>query len=221
MEETPGRSKFTPLSQSIVKNNECIHILSSIGMNRLNKSGYHSINGIILHPVGIIHNTITEPSLVAGKDGLIMQAGHATMVERVRKTDTEVSRIVIREDLEGILEGIEEYSHLVVLYWAHAVPDERRSLTRVHPMGRKDLPEVGIFSTCSPARPNPVLTTVVRLVGRKKNVLEVTGLDAINGSPVIDIKPYVSEFYPREGVSIPAWMQQIQDEIGRAGGNFY
>jgi tRNA (Thr-GGU) A37 N-methylase len=84
-------------------------------------------------------------------------------------------------------------------------------------MGRKDLPEVGIFSTCSPARPNPVLTTVVRLVRRRDNVLEVTGLDAINGSPVIDIKPYVSEFYPREDIRIPAWMEQIQSDISRQG----
>ncbi len=170
---------------------------------------------ITLFPVGIICNTVKEPTLVAGENGLCMRGTHAAMVERARRIDTEVSEIVIREDLEGILEGIEEYSHIIVLYWAHAVPDERRSLTRVHPMGRKDLPEVGIFGTCSPARPNPVLTTVVRLVQRKENVLEVTGLDAINGSLVIDIKPYVSGFYPREGVRIPAWMQQIQDEIGR------
>jgi len=171
----------------------------------------------ILHPVGVIHNRITEPFLVAGKDGLTMRASHEAMVERVRRTDTEVSEIVIREELVDILEGIDEYSHLVILYWAHAVPGERRSLTRVHPMGRKDLPEVGIFSTCSPARPNPVLTTVVRLVVRRDNVLEVTGLDAIDGSPVIDIKPYVSEFYPREGVRIPAWMEQIQSDISRQG----
>lgn len=170
---------------------------------------------ITLHPVGTVHNNITKPTLVAGKDGLSLQGSHAAMVERSRSTGTEVSEIVIREDLEDILTGIEEYSHLVVLYWAHAVPGDRRTLTRVHPMGRKDFPEVGIFSTCSPARPNPVLTTVVRLVQREGNVLRVTGLDAINGSPVIDIKPYASEFYPREGVRIPAWMQQIHDEIGR------
>jgi len=167
----------------------------------------------ILHPVGVVHNTVTEPHLVAEKHGLSMQGSHAIMVEKIRRTDTEVSEIEIRKDLEDILKGIEDYSHLVVLYWAHAVPGERRSLTRVHPMGRKDLPEVGIFGTCSPARPNPVLTTVVRLIRRRGNILDVTGLDAIDGSPVIDIKPYVSGFYPREGVRIPAWMQQIQDEI--------
>lgn len=82
-------------------------------------------------------------------------------------------------------------------------------------MGRIDIPQTGIFSTCSPARPNPVLTTVVRLKGRKGNVLEVSGLDAVDGSPVVDIKPYVKDFYPQEGVHIPEWMQQLQEEVAR------
>lgn len=184
-------------------------------MNGTGNSSHEPPRDIILHPVGIIHNTIKEPSLVAGKDGLTMQVKHDIMVGRIRRTDAEISEIVIHKDMEDLLVGVKEYSHLVILFWAHAVPDERRSLTRVHPMGRKDFPEVGIFGTCSPARPNPILTTVVRLIRREENVLTVTGLDAIDGSPVIDIKPYVSEFYPREGVRIPAWMQQIQDEMAQ------
>ena len=55
--------------------------------------------------------------------------------------------------------------------------------------------------------------SVVRLRGRKKNVLQVMGLDAIDGSPVIDIKPYVKHLYPQEGVLIPDWMQRIKTEI--------
>jgi len=77
-------------------------------------------------------------------------------------------------------------------------------------MGRKEIPLMGVFSTCSPARPNPVLTTVVRLCGRKENVLEITGLDTVDGSPVIDIKPYVKDSYPQERVTIPEWMEQLQ-----------
>ena len=185
-------------------------------MNRADSPLDDVAGGIAIIPVGMIHNAVTEPHLVAGKDGLTMQVRHDIMVDRIRKTDAEISEIVIHEGLEDLLEGIEEYSHLVILYWAHAVPEERRSLTRVHPMGRKDFPEVGIFGTCSPARPNPVLMTVVRLLRREENVLTVTGLDAIDGSPVIDIKPYVSEFYPREGIRIPGWMEQIQDGIRNA-----
>ncbi|HPE52295.1 MAG TPA: TrmO family methyltransferase, partial [Methanothrix soehngenii] len=64
-------------------------------------------------------------------------------------------------------------------------------------------------------RPNPVLMTVVHLKGRKGNVLEVLGLDAVDGSPVIDIKPYVKDFFPQEDVHIPEWMQRLQEEVNK------
>jgi tRNA (Thr-GGU) A37 N-methylase len=95
------------------------------------------------------------------------------------------------------------------------VPEESRSLTQVHPMGRKDTPLSGIFSTCSPARPNPVLTCVVQFCARKENVLQVKGLDAIDGSPVIDIKPYVNDFYPKNDVTVPSWMHKLCQEMNQ------
>ena len=76
-------------------------------------------------------------------------------------------------------------------------------------MGNKDIPLTGLFCTCSPARPNPVLMTVARLCGREKNILKVSGFDGINNTPVLDIKPYVSEFYPRKNISVPGWMETI------------
>jgi tRNA-Thr(GGU) m(6)t(6)A37 methyltransferase TsaA len=170
-----------------------------------------------LQPVGIIKNRVEEPFLVAGDEGLEMRGKFDATMDHVREVRQAISEIVIDERLVDILDGIEEYSHLVVLYWAHKVPEEGRSLTRVHPMGRRDIPEVGIFSTCSPARPNPVLTTVVRLWGRKENVLEVAGLDAVDGSPVVDIKPYVKDSYPQEGVRVPDWMERLQNEVGGRG----
>jgi len=168
---------------------------------------------MMLRPVGIIKNRIEEPFLVAGDAGLEMRGEFDSTMNHVREVRQAVSEIVIDQRLAELLEGIEEYSHLIVLYWAHKVPEEGRSLTRVHPMGRRDIPEVGIFSTCSPARPNPVLTTVVRLCGRRENVLEVAGLDAVDGSPVVDIKPYVKDSHPQEGVRVPDWMEQLQKEV--------
>ena len=170
---------------------------------------------IVLRPVGIIKNKIEKPFLVAGGDGLKMQGDLEDALGKIDETPEEISNIIIDEGLAGILDGIEEYSHLIILYWAHKVPKEGRSLTKVHPMGREDIPEKGIFCTCSPARPNPVLMTVVRLKGRKGNVLEVFGLDAVDGSPVVDIKPYVKDFYPQEGVRIPEWMRQLQEGVSR------
>ncbi len=80
-------------------------------------------------------------------------------------------------------------------------------------MGRNEFPLVGIFSTCSPARPNPVLMSVVRLCGRQDNILQVMCLDAIDGSPVIDIKPYVKNWHSQEEVRTPDWMQRIMKEF--------
>jgi tRNA (Thr-GGU) A37 N-methylase len=76
-------------------------------------------------------------------------------------------------------------------------------------MGSMENPLTGIFSTFSPARPNPILVTVAKLHKREGNILHVSGLDAIDGSPVIDIKPYVREFYPQEETRIPDWIQRF------------
>ena len=177
------------------------------------KSEPESSHRIIIKPVGIIENDIHEPFLVSGKDGLKQRKGDKTSMDDVHKKTESISRIIINEDLDGILDGIDGYSHLTVLFWGHVVPEEGRSLTKVHPIGREDFPLVGLFGTCSPARPNPVLMTVARLIRREGNVLEVTGLDAIDGSPIIDIKPYVREFYPQEDVRVTGWMQKIVDEV--------
>lgn len=170
---------------------------------------------IVLRPVGIIENKIKRPFLIAGSNGLKMQGDLQNALRKVEETPEEISNIIIDEGLAGILDGIEEYSHLIILYWAHKVPEEGRSLTRVHPMGREDIPEKGIFCTCSPARPNPILMTTVRLKGRRGNVLEVLGLDAVDGSPVVDIKPYVKDVFPQEGLRIPEWMQQLQENVSK------
>jgi tRNA-Thr(GGU) m(6)t(6)A37 methyltransferase TsaA len=102
---------------------------------------------------------------------------------------------VISDDLISILNSIEEFSHILVLYWSHLTSQSDRPLTKAHPMGRKDLPEVGIFATCSPARPNPVCVSAVRLLERKGNIVKLKGLDAVDGSPVVDLKPYIPSYY--------------------------
>lgn len=170
-------------------------------------------SGLMLRPVGTIKNKIKKPFLAAEKDGIKMQRQTDNAIEEYHKTLLDVSEIIINKEWANILDGIEGYSHLMVLYWAHRVPEQSRSLSRVHPMGRKEFPLVGIFGTCSPVRPNPVLMTVVRLRARKENMLEVTGLDAVDGSPVVDIKPYVKEFYPQEEINVPEWMECILKEL--------
>lgn len=118
------------------------------------------------------------------------------------------SELVFPPRLEEALDGLEEFSHLVVLFWMHHLPSEERfSTTKVRPQRRPDLPLVGVFATRSPARPNPLGMAVVRLLERKGNVLRVIGLDAIDGTPVVDIKPYL----PGDSIAAP----RVADWVGK------
>lgn len=172
-------------------------------------------HGMILRPIGIIRNTVQDPFLVASRDGISMREGVSASKTHIRNTKEAISEIVLDEHRIDLLDGIEGYSHITVIYWGHRVPEEGRDVNQVHPMGRSDIPKTGIFSTCSPARPNPVLTTIVRLQSRHGNVLKVAGLDAVDGSPLIDIKPYVPTHYPRDDVQVPEWMDELMRDIDR------
>ena len=168
---------------------------------------------ITIRPVAVVRNNVEKPFLVAGKNGLEMQGGNDKNISDIRSRRDEISEIIVDEKYCELLEGVEDYSHLVVLFWGHQVTEEGRSLKRIHPMGRKDYPEMGIFCTCSPARPNHVLMTVVKLHSRKGNVLEVSGFDAIDRSPVIDIKPIVQDSLPKGDVKTAWWMDELHREI--------
>jgi tRNA-Thr(GGU) m(6)t(6)A37 methyltransferase TsaA len=104
-----------------------------------------------------------------------------------RLSDT-VSEIVIDEEYLPGLCDVETRSHLIVLSWFDRAD---RSLLRATPPHTQI--EHGVFATRSPDRPNPVAFSVVDLLGREKNVLRVRGLDALDGTPVVDIKPYSPE----------------------------
>ncbi|MFC1847621.1 tRNA (N6-threonylcarbamoyladenosine(37)-N6)-methyltransferase TrmO, partial [Chloroflexota bacterium] len=98
------------------------------------------------------------------------------------------SSIVLREDLMPALSGLKDFSHIVVIYWMHQAKPPTVLARR--PQNREDMPEVGILSQRSKHRPNPIGITSVPLVKINRCSITVQGLDAINGTPVLDIKPY-------------------------------
>jgi len=178
-------------------------------MNQYQKNHTDADSQIIqLKPVGIIRNQSKDPSWGSNLSKLDWQE-RAT---RMKEQSEYVSELFIDASLDGILDGIEDFSHIMVLYWAHLAPSERCSVTKVHPIGNKDFPLVGIFATHSPVRPNPILATVVRLIERRGNVLKVTGLDALDGSPILDIKPY-QPYHELRGSRVPDWMKKIHNEF--------
>jgi len=127
------------------------------------------------------------------------------------KDKTRISQIVLRDELAEALEGIDGFSHLFVLFWLHEISDEQRKTLKVHPRGRKDLPLLGIFATRTNLRPNPVGLTLVELVKVEGNVLTVRGLDAFDGTPVLDVKPFDAWDMAKDA-RVPGWWTKLEKE---------
>lgn len=174
------------------------------------KSNQNSLTKMQLIPVGEVRSEIKTPMLLAGESDIELQERNEKIQEYHEKVKHAVCEVVIYPQWIECLDGIEGFSHVLVLYWPHLVDPERRNLRKVHPMGRKDLPIQGIFATCSPARPNPVLVSAVKLLERDGNILRVEGLEAVDGSPIVDIKPY----YGADNPTVPQWMIQIHRDLG-------
>ena len=110
------------------------------------------------------------------------------------------SDIILREELAPALESIDGFSHLIVVFHMHRIPSaEARSSVPVSGTSR------GVLATRSQLRPNPIGVAVVPLLERRENVLRVQGLDALDGSPVLDIKPYLPPYDSILTSHLPAW----------------
>lgn len=178
------------------------------------KDNLYSLSQMQIVPVGEVHSEIKTPMLVTGESDIELQERRENIRKYHEKLKCLVCEIVIYPQWIELLDGIEGFSHVLVLYWPHLIKPESRNLRKVHPMGRKDLPIQGVFSTCSPARPNPVLVSAVKLLERDGDILRVKGLEAVDGSPIVDIKPYVQPYYGVGKPTVPQWMIQIHKELG-------
>jgi tRNA-Thr(GGU) m(6)t(6)A37 methyltransferase TsaA len=139
---------------------------------------------------------------------VVTDASHEELRHR-----TAVSKIIIDRKYARGLRDLEGFSHLYVLFFLHEAPKWKGKLS-VHPRGRIDLSERGIFATRSPHRPNPIGLTLVKLLSRRGRTLTVRGLDAYDSTPVLDIKPYDEEdSTPRPRV--PRWWRELKRESKR------
>lgn len=135
------------------------------------------------------------------------------------------AEIEIFEKYSEGLEGIDDFSHLLVLFYLHKVTKEQRKLLKVRPrrlvkfgLTLEELPLLGVFCLDSPHRPNPIGLSVVKLLGRKGRILRVEGLDAFNETPVIDLKPY-SPIRKVEKLKLPKWYEDTITKIKAKGYN--
>jgi tRNA-Thr(GGU) m(6)t(6)A37 methyltransferase TsaA len=100
---------------------------------------------------------------------------------------------------------------LFVLFWLHEISDEKRKTLKIRPRGRRDLPLQGVFATRTMLRPNPIGLTLVELVKVEGNVLTVRGLDAFDGTPVLDVKPFDSWDMAKDA-KVPGWWTKLESE---------
>jgi tRNA-Thr(GGU) m(6)t(6)A37 methyltransferase TsaA len=109
---------------------------------------------------------------------------------------------------QDALDGIEAYSHLIVIFWLDQARRARKP-RRSHPEGRADLPEVGLFATRTPRRPNPLGISTPRLLRREGTTLWVSGIDAWPGTPILDLKGYTPRDDLHPDATVPAWLTAL------------
>ena len=124
----------------------------------------------------------------------------------VVESSGELSRVKIFPESCVGLEGLNNFSHITILYWFHLRDneEERRTL-RVVPRRHTKNVKVGVFACRSPSRPNPIGLCVAKLAKVEDCILTVKGLDALEGSPIIDIKPYIPRADSIPDAQVPEW----------------
>jgi tRNA-Thr(GGU) m(6)t(6)A37 methyltransferase TsaA len=120
------------------------------------------------------------------------------------------SRIELTDDMPmGALAGIEEFSHAEIVYYFDRVDPEKIVRDARHPRNNSSWPRVGILAQRGKNRPNRIGISIVRVLRREGRALYVAELDAIDGTPVLDVKPVMQEFLPRQPVRQPAWSHEL------------
>lgn len=153
-----------------------------------------------LKPVGMVHVDLSDDEVKASLNGV---EGVIEMFE---------------EYAEG-LHGIEGFSHLIIIALLHKVSEVQRRTLRVKPrrlrllgLSEDDVPEVGVFCTDSPHRPNPIALTIVELLEVNGRFLKVRGLDLFDGTPILDIKPYTPSRRV-ETFKLPEWYRKVLEKL--------
>ena len=120
-----------------------------------------------------------------------------------------ISEITLDESLPAeSLDGLETFSHVEILFYFDQVADEKIIVSR-HPRGNTDWPKVGVFAQRNKDRPNHIGLTIARIIKHEGRSLFVEGLDAVNRTPILDIKPVMAEFLPHGSIRQPDWSHEL------------
>ncbi len=122
----------------------------------------------------------------------------------------DVSTIVLEKPYVSGLKGLEAFSHAIILFWLDQARYDRDKHLQRRPRNRADMPLVGIFAQRGKDRPNRIGTTAVEILSVTEDTLTVRGLDAVDGTPVLDIKPYYPVYDKREAI-VPEWVDRLME----------
>ena len=132
------------------------------------------------------------------------------VIERTDQDWGEVrSKIILAPEFAGGLLGLEGFSHAIVVTYLHQASYQKEKHLQRRPRNLETMPEVGILSQRAKNRPNPIGVTAVEVLSVGNDCLEVKGLDAIDGTPVLDIKPYYPHFDRVEDPRVPEWVGRL------------
>jgi tRNA-Thr(GGU) m(6)t(6)A37 methyltransferase TsaA len=124
----------------------------------------------------------------------------------VHKND-KLTEIEIFQKFSDALMGLDSFSHVFVFYWFHKNDTpKKRKILQVHPRKNKKNPLTGVFGTHAPVRPNLIAMSVCKIQSTASNRIQVDEIDALDGSPVIDIKGFIPDKKPRPNLKLPDWV---------------
>lgn len=121
------------------------------------------------------------------------------------------SRIRLNNDYVGGLSGLEGFSHVIILTYLHEAKFIKEKHLERRPRNLSEMPLVGIFSQRAKDRPNPIGLTSVKIIEVQTDFLLVEGLDAVNGTPVLDIKPYYPQYDLIGNAMVPEWVNRLME----------
>ncbi len=126
-------------------------------------------------------------------------------IGRIQKSEDR-TLIVIDEKYQAGLLGLDGWSHVQVIWWfdKNDTP-QKRAVLQVHPRGDRNNPLTGVFACRAPVRPNLIALSLCKVVSVKDNVIEVETIDAFDGTPVLDLKPFAPGLDSANGVKVPDW----------------
>ena len=122
----------------------------------------------------------------------------------------DTSSIVLEKEYVSGLKGLEDFSHAIIFFFLDKAKYEKEKHLQRRPQNREDMPLVGIFSQRGKDRPNRIGMTSVEIVSASDDTLVVKGLDAVDGTPVLDIKPYYP-VYDKKDATVPEWVERLME----------